>query len=192
MADWYRDGAAAEYMAVEARNLAAKPTSLGHVEAAALSLAGLTAWQALFVHGELESDQTVVITGASGGVAPSPCSWRSTRAPGWWRWRTAGHTLSSKSLGPKYLSTRRTQRSRAFEGADLLFDLVGGDLASQCSAMLRDGATVMSVVDAELRAPSGGRSQFFVVEADRAQLERLAGLVEAGRLRAVVGHVRHC
>ena len=48
LTDWYRDGAAAEYVAVEARNLAPKPASLSHVDAAAVPLAGLTAWQALF------------------------------------------------------------------------------------------------------------------------------------------------
>ena len=68
LTDWYRDGALAEYVAVEARNLAAKPVPLEHVEAAALSLAGLTAWQALFVHGRLAAGQRVLIHGKGGGV----------------------------------------------------------------------------------------------------------------------------
>ena len=68
LADWYRDGAAAEYVAVEARNLAPKPTSLSHVEAAAVPLAGLTAWQALFDYGGLVAGQRVLIQGAGGGV----------------------------------------------------------------------------------------------------------------------------
>jgi NADPH:quinone reductase-like Zn-dependent oxidoreductase len=68
LTDWYRDGAAAEYVAVEARNLAPKPTSLSHVEAAAVPLAGLTAWQALFDYGRLLAGQSVLIHGAGGGV----------------------------------------------------------------------------------------------------------------------------
>ena len=66
--DWYRDGAAAELVAVEARNLAPKPASLSHADAASCTLAGLTAWQALFDHGQLRHGQTVLIHGAAGGV----------------------------------------------------------------------------------------------------------------------------
>jgi NADPH:quinone reductase-like Zn-dependent oxidoreductase len=68
LTDWYRDGAMAEYVAMEARNLAPKPASLDHVEAAALPMPGLTAWQALFVHGGLSEGQRVLIHGAGGGV----------------------------------------------------------------------------------------------------------------------------
>jgi NADPH:quinone reductase-like Zn-dependent oxidoreductase len=63
-----RDGVAAEYALVPAEVLAPKPLQLSHVEAAALPMGGLTAWQALFVHGRLARGERVLITGASGGV----------------------------------------------------------------------------------------------------------------------------
>jgi NADPH:quinone reductase-like Zn-dependent oxidoreductase len=63
-----RDGVAAEYAVVPAEVLAPKPTRLSHVETAALPMGGLTAWQALFVHGQLARGERVLITGASGGV----------------------------------------------------------------------------------------------------------------------------
>jgi NADPH:quinone reductase-like Zn-dependent oxidoreductase len=63
-----RDGVAAEYAALPAEVLAPKPRRLSHVEAAALPMGGLTAWQALFVHGRLARGERVLITGASGGV----------------------------------------------------------------------------------------------------------------------------
>ncbi|MGA9829931.1 MAG: alcohol dehydrogenase catalytic domain-containing protein [Trebonia sp.] len=66
--DGYRDGWAAEYVAIEARSLAPKPATVDFVEAAAIPQAGLTSWQALFDHGHLESGQTVVIHGAGSGV----------------------------------------------------------------------------------------------------------------------------
>src|SRR3954463_1902849 len=66
--DGYRDGWAAELVAIEARSLAAKPTTLGFVAAAAIPQAGLTSWQALFDHGHVEPGQTVLIHGAGGGV----------------------------------------------------------------------------------------------------------------------------
>src|SRR6202021_2117855 len=66
--DQLRDGAAAEYVAVEARNVGRKPQTVDHVHAAAVPRAGLTAWQALFDHGRLAKGQTVVIHGAGGAV----------------------------------------------------------------------------------------------------------------------------
>ena len=63
-----RDGVAAEYAFVPARVLAPKPARLTHVEAAALPMGGLTAWQALFVHGRLARGERVLVTGASGGI----------------------------------------------------------------------------------------------------------------------------
>ena len=68
LTDPYRDAAAAEYVAVEARNVAPKPRTADHVHAAAVPRAGLTAWQALFEHGRLAKGQTVVIHGAGGAV----------------------------------------------------------------------------------------------------------------------------
>src|SRR6185312_6012861 len=68
LTDWYRDGTLAEYVAVEARNLALKPASLSHAEAAALAMPGLTAWQALFRIGGLTPGQRLLVHGAAGGV----------------------------------------------------------------------------------------------------------------------------
>src|SRR3954463_14824794 len=68
LTDWYRDGCLAQFVAVEARNLATKPGSFSHVDAAAFPMTALTAWQALFVHADLKGGQTVVIHGAGGGV----------------------------------------------------------------------------------------------------------------------------
>src|SRR5689334_16228183 len=68
LTDWYRDGAAAEYVAVEARNLARKPDALDHRTAAVIPMVALTAQQALFDHGALAQGQTVAVLGAGGGV----------------------------------------------------------------------------------------------------------------------------
>src|SRR6266571_7578709 len=66
--DGYRDGWAAEYVAIEVRSLAPKPTTVDFVDAAAIPQAALTSRQALFDHGRLEAGQTVLIHGAAGGV----------------------------------------------------------------------------------------------------------------------------
>lgn len=63
-----RDGVAAEYAALPAELLAPRPHRLTHVESAALPLPGLSAWQGLFVHGEVRDDERVRVLGATGGV----------------------------------------------------------------------------------------------------------------------------
>src|SRR3954454_1227777 len=68
LTDWYRDGAAAELIVVEARNLARKPDPLDHRTAAVIPMVALTAQQALFDHGALAQGQTVAVLGAGGGV----------------------------------------------------------------------------------------------------------------------------
>jgi NADPH:quinone reductase-like Zn-dependent oxidoreductase len=97
-----RDGVAAEYAVVPAEVLAPKPSRLSHVEAAALPMGGLTAWQGLFVHGQLARGERVLITGASGGVGHLAVQLA----------RHAGATIVES--GP----------------ADLVFDTRGGDLPS--------------------------------------------------------------
>src|SRR5918911_617484 len=68
LADWHRDGTLAEYVAVEARNLAPLPGDVDVTVAASLPISGLTAWQGLFVHGRLQAGQTVLVLGAAGAV----------------------------------------------------------------------------------------------------------------------------
>src|SRR4029079_164244 len=68
LADWHRDGSLAEYVAVEARNLAALPGDVDFTVAASLPISGLTAWQGLFDHGRLQVGQRVLAHGASGAV----------------------------------------------------------------------------------------------------------------------------
>jgi NADPH:quinone reductase-like Zn-dependent oxidoreductase len=65
LADWYRDGTLAEYVAIEARNLAPLPGDVDFTAAASLPISGLTAWQGLFDHGHLQAGQTVLAHGAS-------------------------------------------------------------------------------------------------------------------------------
>ena len=125
--DGYRDGWAAEFIAIEARSLAPKPETLDFVEAAAMPQAGLTSWQALFDHGHLESGQTVVIHGAAGGVGATGvqlANWagahvigtgRATRAHARSISARTSSSTSSRPVGrrPSVLSTWSTTSSAA-------------------------------------------------------------------------------
>jgi NADPH:quinone reductase-like Zn-dependent oxidoreductase len=187
LTDWYRDGTAAGFVAVEARNLAPKPTAVSHAEAASLPLAGLTAWQGLFAHGRLGRTQTVVVLGAGGGVGSLAVQLARDAGA---RVVAVAHDWAHRfldGLGADVFVNAEDAKASDLEDADLLLDLVGNDLVDQCLPMLRTGGIVVSVVNPESTVAANYR--FFVVEPDRAELMRLAHLVDTGRVRPVVGDV---
>jgi NADPH:quinone reductase-like Zn-dependent oxidoreductase len=192
LTDWYRDGTAAEYVAVEARNLAPKPATLSHQEAAAIPMAGLTAVQALFDHGRLRAGQTVLILGAGGGVgsfavqlAHAAGARVVASARGWARELVLGLGADA------FLDADRDDVAASARDAHLLFDLVGGPTCTQVCSSLKDDALAVSVVDASPARTDGHgpRGIFFVVEPNRTQLTELARRIDAGELRPVVGAV---
>lgn len=190
MTDWYRDGAVAEYVAVEARNVAPRPTSVSPTAAAALPLAGLTAWQGLFVHGGLQKDQSVVITGASGGVGVHAVQLaRNAGARVIGVARQWARDFLVDDLGMETFVDGDDLDASTFPPANLLFDLLGGAVAAKCAKKLRSGARVISIVDPEPAVPLGADGLYFVVEPDRPQLLELKDLVDAGHVRPVVAEV---
>src|SRR5215813_11522190 len=143
LTDPYRDAAAAEYVAVEARNLARKPQTVDHVHAATVPRAGLTAWQALFDHGKLAQGQTVVIHGAGGAVGSTAVQlarWAGAEVIGTGR----GHSRQLvKELGAdRFIALDEDRLEDAAESGlqvDVVFDLVGGEVLARSSALLRPG-----------------------------------------------------
>jgi NADPH:quinone reductase-like Zn-dependent oxidoreductase len=192
--DWYRDGAFADYVAVEARNLAPMPPSLTDEEAAALPLAGLTAWQALFDHAGLIPAQTVLIQGAGGGVGALAV--QLARAVGA-RVIAAGKQRAAKltsELGAdEFIDIERGHFEDVAGAVDVVFDLVGGELLDRSWSTLKEGGVLVSAVEdpaATANQRPECRSVFFVVEPSRAQLIELSGRIGAGELRPVVGEIR--
>ena len=200
LTDPYRDAAAAEYVAVEARNLARKPRTVDHVHAASVPRAGLTAWQALFDHGKLSQGQTVVIHGAGGAVGSTAVQlarWAGAEVIGTGR---AHSRQLVKELGAdRFIALDEDRledatasgfsRVSGFQ-ADVVFDLVGGDVLARSSALLKPGGTLVSVVSWELPADRDDiKKVFFIQEAKQVQLAELARLVDAGHLRPQVGGV---
>lgn len=189
LTDWYRDGSLAEFAAVEARNLAPKPSSVSHVDAAGFAMAALTAWQALFVHGHLEAGQTVVIHGAGGGVgtlAVQLAVGAGARVIG-----TGRSTSRDLVLGlgaDQYLDLGHDSLDDVKE-VDVVFDLVGSDVAHRSWPTLRPGGSFVSVVEQPEAERADVHSVFFVVEANGDQLASLAGRIGTEELRPVVGRV---
>jgi NADPH:quinone reductase-like Zn-dependent oxidoreductase len=191
LTDQWRDGTAAEFVAVEARNMAPKPRTVDHVHAAAVPRAGLTAWQALFDHGKLAKGQTVVIHGAGGAVGSTAVQlalWAGARVIGTGRSRARSLVME---LGAERFVALDEDRLENVNGeADVVFDLVGGDVLARSPALLKPGGTLVSVVAPQLSADRDDiRTVFFIQEASRAQLTELARLVDEGHLRPQVGGV---
>ena len=191
LTDQLRDGAAAEYVAVEARNLAAKPRTVDHVHAAAVPRAGLTAWQGLFDHGKLAKGQTVVVHGAGGAVgsmAVQLARWAGAEVIGTGR---AHSRQLVKELGAdRFIALDEDRLEDAAGIADVVFDLVGGDVLARSSVLLKPGGTLVSVVSWELPADRDDiKKVFFIQEAKQVQLTELARLVDEGHLRPQVGGV---
>ena len=192
LADQLRDGAAAEYVAIEARNVARKPQTVDHVHAAAVPRAGLTAWQALFDHGKLAKGQTVVIHGAGGAVgsmAVQLARWAGAVVIG--TGRSHSRALATELGADRYIALDADHLEDVVGQADLVFDTIGGDVLAASAALLRPGGTLISVkAAASLPTTRDGiKTLIFIQESSRAQLTELARLVDEGHLRPQVGAV---
>jgi NADPH:quinone reductase-like Zn-dependent oxidoreductase len=194
LTDPYRDAAAAEYVAVEARNVAPKPQTVDHVYAAAVPRAGLTAWQALFDHGKLAKGQTVVIHGAGGAVGSTAVQlarWAGAEVIG--TGRSHSRSLVMELGADRFVALDEDRLEDAAGSgfqADVVFDMVGGEVLARSSTLLKPGGALVSVVSWELPADRDDiRKVFFIQESDRVQLAELARLVDEGHLRPQVGAV---
>jgi NADPH:quinone reductase-like Zn-dependent oxidoreductase len=192
LTDQLRDGAAAEYVAVEARNLALKPRTVDHLHAAAVPRAGLTAWQALFEHGQLAKGQTVIIHGAGGAVGSTAVQlarWAGAQVIG--TGRSRARPLASELGADRFIALDADHLQDAAGQADLVLDTIGGEVLARSPALLRPGGTLVTIkAAAQLPAtPDDVRTVVFVQEPSRAQLTELARLVDQGHLRPQVGVV---
>lgn len=185
--DWCRNGTLAEFVAVEARNLAPLSDGVDPVEAAALPISGLTAWQGLFIHGHLEAGQTVLVHGAAGGVGSLVVQLAheaGARVIGTGR---TTHRQTVLDLGADgFIDLERDQLRDAGQ-VDLVFDVMGGEILQRSAALVRPGGALVSIAEPPPSEPENGRAVFFVVEPDRAELAELELRLRDGRLRPVVG-----
>jgi NADPH:quinone reductase-like Zn-dependent oxidoreductase len=189
LADWYRDGTLAEFVAIEARNLAPLPGDVDFTVGASLPISGLTAWQGLFEHGHLQSGQSVIAHGAAGAVGSMV-------------------TQLAREAGAHVIGTgRAADRRKAFDfGAnefidldsekledvgevDLVFDVIGGEIGKRSARLVRAGGTLVSIVGPSEVRPADGLAIDFVVESDRTQLTEIVQRVRDGRLRTNIATV---
>ena len=190
LADWTRNGTLAEYVAIEARNLAPLPAGVDHTVAAGAVISGLTAWQALFDHAHLLAGQTALIQGAAGGVgsiAAQLARQAGSRVIGTGRAADRDRALG---LGVDQFVDLEADRLEDAGEADVVLDVIGGEILKRSTALVRAGGTLVTTIEPPTIQPENGRAIFFVVEADRSQLIELAHRLRDGRLTTNVGAVR--
>jgi NADPH:quinone reductase-like Zn-dependent oxidoreductase len=189
LTDWGRDGTLAEYVAVEARNLAPLPGDVDFAVAASLPISGLTAWQGLFVHGRFQVGQSVLVHGAAGGVGSMAV--QLAREAGAYVIGTgrAADRQTALDFGAQEFVDLDDDSLADVGGVDLVFDVIGGDVGKRSTDLIRAGGMLVTVAGPPEARPVDGLAVDFVVEADRAQLGEVIQRVRDGRLRTNIGNV---
>jgi NADPH:quinone reductase-like Zn-dependent oxidoreductase len=189
LTDSYRGGSLAEYVAVETRNLAPLPGDVDFTVGASVAMPGLTAWQGLVEHGRLQAGQSLLVLGSAGAVGSMV-------------------TQLARELGAYVIGAgRAADRQKALDfgaqafvdlghdtledlgGVDLVFDVIGGDVAKRSAGVIRAGGTLVTIAGPTEARPGDGLTIDFVVLPDRAQLGEIILRVRDGRLRPHIGAV---
>jgi NADPH:quinone reductase-like Zn-dependent oxidoreductase len=191
--DSTRNGAYADYIVVRESELALKPNSLHHIRAAALPLAAVTAWQALFDAGQLVSGQRMLIHGGSGGVghvAVQLAKWK-----GAYVFATAS-TKNQELLRELGVDEPIDYTKQKFEDVardvDLVLDLIGGETQERSWSILKKGGVLLSLVQppsVEKAKALGVRAAFVAGHPSGAQLAEIAKLIDSGELKPVIDRI---
>ena len=152
LADWHRDGTLAEYVAIEARNLAPLPGDVDFTVGASLPISGLTAWQGLFDHGHLHAGQSVLAHGAAGAVGTMVT--QLAREAGAYVIGTGRAADRQKALdfGAHEFVDLDNDALEDVGGVDLVFDVIGGEIQKRSASLIRAGGTLVTVARAARRA----------------------------------------
>jgi NADPH:quinone reductase-like Zn-dependent oxidoreductase len=183
-------GGYAEFATASASLLAKKPAELSHEQAAAIPVAGLTAWQALFDRAALEPRQTALIAGAAGGVghfAVQFAKYAEARVLGTGSARNRDFVLG---LGAdEYIDYTRQDVAEVVSDADVAFDTVGGSTTNALLDTLRKGGVLITIAGAppeQTASERGVRAELLVMSPRSEQLARIAELVAAGRVQVEI------
>ena len=189
LADWYRDGTLAEYVAIEARNVAPLPGDVDFTVGASLPISGLTAWQGLFEHGRLRAGQSVIAHGAAGAVGSMVT--QLAREAGAYVIGTGRAADRQKVLdfGAQEFVDLDNDALEDVGNVDLVFDVIGGDIQKRSAGLIRTGGTLVTIIGPAEAQPAGGLAIDFVVESDRIQLNEIVQRVRDGRLRTNIGNI---
>ncbi len=188
-----KNGTYAEYVVVKADQVALKPKSIDHEQAAAVPLAGLTAWQGLFDYGQLQQGQKVLIHAASGGVgtfAVQFAKWRGAYVIG----TTSAENIDFvKQLGAdEIIDYKKEQFEDKLKNIDLVFDTIGGDTQRRSLQVLKDGGRLITTLKPENEEEAKERNihiEGYTAQSYPEDLEQIAQLIDSGKVKPAISKV---
>ncbi|HXA77367.1 MAG TPA: NADP-dependent oxidoreductase [Candidatus Acidoferrales bacterium] len=188
--DLSRDGAYAEFVTVKESEVALKPKSIDHATAAAIPLAALTAWQALYDAAKLSSGQTLLIHGAAGGVGTFAVQLAKMRGARVIATASKKNHDFLRSLGAdEVIDYNTTKFEEVVHGVDAVLDTITGETMERSWKTLKKGGILVSILDPpspEKAAAHGVRCHHTFVQPNVEQLNEIAKLVDAGKLKIII------
>jgi NADPH:quinone reductase-like Zn-dependent oxidoreductase len=189
----YRAGAFAQFVAVNANHVAAKPKTLSHEEAAGVPLAALTAWQAVFDRAGLRAGQKILIHAGAGGVGSFAIQFARAAGAIITTTTSAANTGYVRALGADEVIDYRAQNfGDVGRNFDAVIDLIGGETQERSYAVLRPGGVLVNAWGAIMQdkaEAAGVRGVKVAVEPDANQLSKIAELIDAAKVRVAVAKV---
>ncbi|MCX8508560.1 MAG: NADP-dependent oxidoreductase, partial [Rhodobacteraceae bacterium] len=189
--DIARNGSYAEFIAVRESELALKPATISHVEAASLPLVSITAWEVLVTTADLQPGQRVLIHAGAGGVGAIAVQLAKARGAHVTATASAGKAALVRGLGADEVLDYRSQDvARLARDMDVVFDTQGGEAQEAAWGSLKPGGILVSIVappSAERAAAEGKRSAFVFIQPSAPILRDLAAMVDASLIRPLVG-----
>jgi NADPH:quinone reductase-like Zn-dependent oxidoreductase len=180
-------GSHAEYVTGPARAFARKPANLDHIQAGAVPLAALTAWQALVDTANVQPGQRVLIHAAAGGVGHLAVQIAKARGAYVIGTASAGnHELVTGLGADEMIDYRTTDFTEAVKDIDIVLDPMGGEYTTRSFRVLRPGGIVVTIVGGSAEVPDGVRHVRMLVEADHTGMDAIRELAEEGKLRPVI------
>lgn len=191
--DISRDGTYAEYVVVKESEVALKPKSIDHVHAAAIPLAALTAWQALFDGAKLSAGQTVLIHGAAGGVGTFALQFAKMKGARVIATASKKNHEFLRSLGAdEVIDYNTTKFEDVVRDVDVVLDTITGETADRSYQVIKKGGIYVSILappSPEKAAAHGVRTHHTFVQANVEQLNEIAKLVDSGKLKLTIEKV---
>jgi len=187
-----RLGTYAEYIAIDEHLLAKLPDSISYEEAAAVPLAGLTAWQALFTHGHLKEGETVLIHAGAGGVGIF--SIQLAKYVGAHVITTASeknHELLYSLGADQVIDYKKENFEDILKDVDLVFDTIGGEVAENSYKVLKQKTgrliTIVGEPNHDTAKSHNVSAKGIWLQPDGEQLQRMADLMENKKIKSIVG-----
>jgi NADPH:quinone reductase-like Zn-dependent oxidoreductase len=189
LTDSYRGGSLAESIAIEARNLAPLPGDVDFTVGASVAMPGLTAWQGLVEHGRLQAGQSALVYGAAGAVGSMVTQLAREFGAYVIGAGRAADRQTALDFGAQAFVDLENDVLEDVGRVDLVFDVIGGDIAKRSAGVIRPGGTLVTIAGPTEARPADGLTVDFVVLPDRAQLSEIIRRVRDGRLRPHIGAV---